>query len=103
MRELTQPTGIKGDPKATEMIRVWLAHDDLHVSLLLGMWKDAKDCDLDERDNWGELLADVVRHIANGLSQSHGWDPAYTKHRIRESFIKTLADRDRNIEGGYTE
>jgi hypothetical protein len=103
MRELTRPAGIDGDSRATEMIRVWLAHDNLHVSLRLGMWQDSEDCVLDERDTWGELLADVVRHIANGLAQSHGWKTADTMDRIRESFLSTLSDPDRDVEGGYTE
>src|SRR6185503_18949061 len=45
MRELKHPPEIAGDKKATEMIRVWLAHDQLHVSMLLGMWQDAEECD----------------------------------------------------------
>jgi hypothetical protein len=39
-RELNQPPAIAGDEKATEMIRVWIAHNQLHVSMLLGMWQD---------------------------------------------------------------
>ncbi len=60
------------------MMRIWLAHDELYVSLLLGMWEDAEDCDVDERNAWGELLADTIRHIANGMEQSHGWDKKET-------------------------
>ena len=55
------------------MIRVWLAHNALCVSMRLGMWEDAEECPVDERHAWGHLLADLTRHIANGLRQSHGW------------------------------
>ncbi|WP_407136580.1 DUF5076 domain-containing protein [Xanthomonas protegens] len=58
-----------GDPGVAEMIRVRLAHDDVHVSLLLGMWADAEDCDLDKREARGNLLTDVAQHIANGMTQ----------------------------------
>jgi len=54
------------DDRATEMIRVWLAHNDLHVSLNLGMWQGA-DSEVDEREAWGFLLANLTRHIANGM------------------------------------
>ena len=47
-RELPIPPETQGDDRATEMIRVWLAHNDLHVSLNLGMWKDAEDSEVDD-------------------------------------------------------
>lgn len=50
IRELGRPPEIAGDPHATEMIRVWLAHNQLHVSMLLGMWEDARESKVDERD-----------------------------------------------------
>jgi hypothetical protein len=59
-RELIQPPEIAGDEDATEMIRVWLAHNALHVSMLLGMWQDAEESEIDERDAWGELLCDLT-------------------------------------------
>lgn len=83
------------------MIRVWLAHNDLHVTLLLGMWADAKDSEVDERDAWGELLVDLTKHIANGLMQDHGWDYDSTRDRIRASFLKQFDLKDRHIEGTY--
>ena len=103
MRELERPPEIEGDPRATEMIRVWLAHDDLHVSMLLGMWQDADEEEIDERDAWGLLLADVVRHIANGMSQSHGWKPEETIACVRAKFLEDLEDPERIIEGRYAE
>jgi hypothetical protein len=71
-RALDIPPETEGDDRATEMIRVWLAHNDLHVSMLLGMWSDAEDSEVDERDAWGQLLADLTRHIANGMMKEYG-------------------------------
>ena len=102
MRELLRPPEITGDDEATEMIRVWLAHGDQHVSLLLGMWQDADDSELDEREAWGDLLADTIRHIAHGLSQSHGWQPAETIRRISLSLTENLrTDAVGAVTGGY--
>ena len=102
VRQLTIPPETAGDDDATEMIRIWLAHNELHVSLLLGMWADADDAEVDERDAWGELLSDVIRHIANGLEQSHGWARKDTIARIREEMNACLEDVEADdISGGF--
>ena len=82
MEELKIPEGIEGDPNAMEMIRVWIANKDIHVSMLLGMWETAANFDIDEREAWGELLADLIRHIANGLKQSHDYNAHASERRI---------------------
>ena len=101
IRELDRPTGIEGDDRATEMIRVWLANNDLNVSLFLGMWEDADDSEIDERDAWGFLLADLTRHIANGMMQSHGWDYDESRERIKESFLRQFHNKNNTVEGNY--
>ncbi len=100
-RELIEPTGITGDENATEMIRVWIAHNDLHVAMRLGMWEDADDSDVDERDAWGELLADLTRHIANGMMREYGWNYDSTRDRIRAAFLRNFDDKSGNIEGDF--
>ena len=102
-RELNEPPEISGDEHATEMIRVWLAHNQLHVSMLLGMWEDAEESEVDERDAWGELLSDLTRHIANGMMKEHGWDYDSTRQRIKEAFLKNFDDKSRTIEGDFSE
>ncbi len=103
MRELGWPPEVATDPKATEMVRAWIANKALHVSMLLGMWADALECDVDERDAWGELLADLTRHVANGLVQSHGWDQAATIRRIARAYQDHIGRTDVNVEGDYPE
>jgi hypothetical protein len=102
-RELDQPSEIAGDDQATEMIRVWLAHNDLHVSMLLGMWEGAEESEVDERDAWGELLADLTKHIANGMMKEYGWDYDSTRDRIRTAFLKHFDDKSGKIEGDFLE
>ena len=101
MRQLDPPPAIDGDDRATEMIRVWLAHNQLHVSILLGMWADAEDSEIDERNAWGHLLADLARHIARGLRQSHGLNENTTIAWIRQEFLENLSDSDHSVEGEY--
>lgn len=100
-RQLPIPAATKGDERATEMIRVWLAHSDLHVSLNLGMWHDAEDSGVDEREAWGFLLADLTRHIANGMMQQYGWDYDATRDRIRGSFLQNFDDKTGNVTGTF--
>ena len=101
-RELHQPPEIAGDDRATEMIRVWIAHRQLHVTMLLGMWEDAEESEIDERDAWGELLADLTRHIANGMMKEYGWDFDATRDRIRTAFLSNFDDNSGTIEGNFS-
>jgi hypothetical protein len=102
-RQLLIPPETAGDPDATEMIRVWLAHDDVHLSLYLGMWQDAEDSQVDEREAWGTMLADIAQHIARGLNQSHSFPVDDTIRRIRESFLAMLNAADKQRSGGYVD
>ncbi|QDT00839.1 DUF5076 domain-containing protein [Adhaeretor mobilis] len=48
MRELPIPEGVNQDDDATELLRFWLANGKPNVTLLLGMYEDAVECDVDE-------------------------------------------------------
>ena len=100
-KELPIPPATSGDARATEMIRVWLAHSDFHVSLHLGMHEDSDDSKIDERNFWGCLFADLTRHVARGMSQSHNWDPEDTIAQIRSYYLSHLADDEVNLRGDY--
>jgi hypothetical protein len=101
MRELERPPATAEDEDATEMIRAWIANGDLHVSMRLAMWQQLENPQIDERDAWGELLADLTRHIANGLMQEYGWDYDATRDRIRTSFLKWYDDKSAHTEGAF--
>jgi hypothetical protein len=83
------------------MIRAWIANGDLHVSMRLGIWQELEDPQIDERDAWGEVLADLTRHIANGMMKEYGWDYDSTRDRIRTAFLKWYDDKSANTEGGF--
>lgn len=99
MNELIIPEGVEGDPEATEMIRVWIGNKDIHVSMLLGAWEEASNQEIDERDAWGELLADLIRHISNGLTQSHDYQTEASQMRIANTLLHQLGYGMNTIKG----
>jgi predicted secreted Zn-dependent protease len=82
-----------------EMIRVWIGNKDIHVSMLLGMWEEMSKGEVDEREAWGELLADLIRHIANGLTQSHDYNQDASEQRIANAIINHLGYGANTIVG----
>nr|WP_315481358.1 DUF5076 domain-containing protein [uncultured Undibacterium sp.] len=101
MRELVIPIENAGDPDATEMIRVWLGNGSCNISLLLGMYEDAEDCDIDELEVWGNILSDIAQHIANGFKQSHDWDEVKTMAKLRHHFNQAIKEHAPGLEGHY--
>ena len=63
------PTGV-GDANATEMVRFWLAHDRPHLTLLLGMYEDAKDCEVDELFAWETFSAILPNMLPTALRRA---------------------------------
>jgi len=101
MRELDIFPDVRKDPNATEMIRFFLANDEPHVSLLLGMYEDAEDCNVDELWAWGHILSDIVQHIANGFEQSHGWKYDETVTELMKNVNEVVAERNPGLEGSF--
>lgn len=103
MNELQIPEGIEDDPNAMEMVRVWIGNKDIHVSMLLGMWEEASNFDIDEREAWGELLADLIRHIANGLNQSHDYNIHASEQKIANALLIHLGHGVNTTKGEVNE
>ena len=72
------PPAVASDPKATEIARIWAAHGQQHVHLRSGLWEDA--------GNWGILLVDLARHVANAYEQDGRGDYFAVLSRIHEIF-----------------
>ena len=98
--ELPRPESTQGDPKATEMVSVWLANGGVHIAIRVGMWADAGK--LDEREAWGFLLAEVVRQISHGMAMKCGWDPNETAKHVRASLLKN-ADGSGTVHGCFAD
>ncbi|HEV2274843.1 MAG TPA: DUF5076 domain-containing protein [Acidobacteriaceae bacterium] len=76
--QLRVPEPAKTDPKSFELLRVWVAHQDQHISLRVGVWEDPAA--------WGVMLADLARHIANAFEKMENRDPLKVLEQIRSGF-----------------
>ena len=76
--ELIIPPRAETDPNARELVRVWAAHGQQHVSIRVGVWPDP--------GAWGVMLADLVGHIANAYVQEGSSDAGVVTARILEMF-----------------
>jgi hypothetical protein len=80
--QLLIPDAAKRDPKSLELLRVWIADNNQHVSLRTGVWDDPAA--------WGLMLADLARHIVNTYEQDAALDQVQTLQRIRAAFNTEL-------------
>jgi hypothetical protein len=83
------------DAKSFEVLRVWIAEHDQHVSLALGVWQDPAA--------WGILLADLARHIVRGHGQQTGgkdFDAEQFLERLRDGFDAEFDEPTDEPEGG---
>jgi hypothetical protein len=101
VRELCIPIENEGDSAAVEMARVWIGNGTCNVSLFLGMYEDADECNEDELEVWGNILSDIAQHIANGFKLSHGWDEVATMSRLRTSFLAAIRERALGLKGHF--
>jgi hypothetical protein len=80
--ELLIPPEAHGDARAVEVLRAWIVNGGLHCSLKPSIWP--------EPGNWGILLADVARHVADAFQRESGQSPIESLERIRLAFQAEL-------------
>ena len=73
-RELPIPLEAESDANSFEILRIWLANNQQHVSLRPDVWPDPAA--------WGIMLADLAKHVANSYQDS-GYDRVKTLNRIK--------------------
>src|SRR5450432_1819416 len=81
--QLAIPDAARQDARSFELLRVWIADEDQHVSLRFGVWK--------EPSLWGVVLADLAGHIANTLEQGEGIHRTKALKQIQAAFLEELA------------
>jgi hypothetical protein len=87
--QLQIPAAAQRDPRSLEVLRVWIAEQDQHIALAFGMWEDPAD--------WGTLLADLARHIANAHAEQD-------RHVNTDDFLDRLREGfDHDLDGGGDE
>lgn len=80
--ELLIPESVQKSRHATELLRVWIAEGDQHVSILTDVWEDPAA--------WGLVLADLARHISSAYAMSQGRDPEVVLRRIAAGLAAEL-------------
>lgn len=83
-RELLIPPIAEADPKAIEVLRVWVAKGGQHISIDPFVWKDP--------EVWGIVLADLAGHLANAYMQESGLDRQETLGKITDLLIAELTN-----------
>jgi len=82
--QLLIPDAAKTDQNSLEVIRVWVANQNQHFTLRVGLWDDPAA--------WGLLLADLARNVAKSYEQDAGLDARATLDRIKLAFSVELDD-----------
>lgn len=81
--QLAIPDAARKDARSFELLRVWIASEDQHISLRPGAWREPAP--------WGIVLADLAGHIANALEQTEGVDRSDAIGQIKAAFLEELA------------
>lgn len=99
MNERPIPSAAMRDPRAVEMLRVWLAEGKLHCSLKVGSYVDSG---IEEEKAWGIILADVSRHIGDALQSAFNYDEDVA-FKIKDYFNEELASPTTPRKGALAE
>ncbi len=91
LRELAIPPVAQADPKALELVRVWAANGQSHVSISVEAWKDPA--------TWGILLVDLARHVANYYAQNRSLQRDEVLLRIKNMFEAEWKSPSSEVEG----
>jgi hypothetical protein len=89
--QLRVPEPARTDAKSFELLRVWIAHQDQHISLRVGVWK--------EPEAWGMMLADLARHIAAAFEQSESRDATEVLAQIKAGFETEIQSPTDEVHG----
>ena len=68
-----------------------LPHQDQHISLRVGVWKDP--------EAWGMMLADLARHISAAFEQAEKRDPVEMLARIKAGFDAEMDSPTDDVRG----
>jgi hypothetical protein len=77
-KELPIPDEARKDNNARELVRIWAASNEQHVSLATGLWDDPAA--------WGIMLVDLARHAAATYIADSEEGRAAILRRMREGF-----------------
>lgn len=93
--ELTIPDGVLSDPEAFEIMRLWAAHEERHVTLNSDINAGAGD--------FGELLSDLFEHAARMFSERDGQTVEHCRKVMLADFLEGVRAPKESIEGGLVD
>jgi len=91
-KQLPIPKPAAEDTRAIEMLRVWASGGKQHVSIATGLWKDPA--------NWGMMLVDLAKHIANAYEQAEGMERRKVLERLKAGFDAEWSSATDEPSGG---
>jgi hypothetical protein len=89
--QLQIPDGVLSDPEAFEIMRLWAAHEALHVTLNSDLSGGAAD--------FGELLSDLFEHAARMFSERDGQSLEHCREVMLRDFLERVGAPTDSIEG----
>ncbi|WP_240495931.1 MULTISPECIES: DUF5076 domain-containing protein [Xanthomonas] len=89
--ELIIPPDALADPEAFELLRLWAANEQLHVSINRDLGGGAED--------FGDLLADLFEHASRMYAQRDGMPLAQCRTLMLDDFLRRVADPSGRQEG----
>ena len=91
---LPVPAAAAEDPAAIELARVWVARGRLQVALRVDAVEDPVQ--------WGAILAEIARHIANSAVESRGADRTEVLDGIVLGFQASLNHTPQGLDGSIS-
>lgn len=98
MHVLPVPPAALRDNDTIHMLGSWIAEGGLHCSLNVGFFKAHGH---DEPRAWGIMLADVIRHLADALSQDQGMGRQDSIEAVLSALQDELADPTSDTHGDF--
>jgi hypothetical protein len=89
--ELAIPPDALTDPDAFELMRLWAAHEQLHVTINSDVNGGAED--------FGELLADLFEHASRMFAQRDKLSLVNCRDLILQDFLRRVDSPKASIEG----
>lgn len=89
--ELAIPPDTLTDPNAFELMRLWAAHGQLHVTISSDVGGGAED--------FGELLADLFEHASRMFSQRDNAPLSQCRELMLGDFLRRTSSPEASLEG----
>lgn len=98
---LVEPDAVHEDADALEVASVWIAKQGLHCTLNVGLYADHDQ--VDEREAWGIIIADMIGHLSHALQDMYGYEASQSKVAILNSILKEVDVPTSELHGSFAD